>query len=428
MTVQRKLVIAAALPAILTIILVMGKAIADMQVQRDYLIDQVSRYLANKDTVPSEQELQRFMASQWQEIFSQQASVAIPVLTAVSIVLIILSLLTVRRITNGFTHLTSSVETLSRPETPLTYRVPLQNMNELQPLAERLNRFMQRVDDMVGGMADASAALNQSSSVLNNNSAENTRHAQSMSRIMDGVSSAMSELISASAEITRNVHQAHSQVSEVNSTGRALSNDIKALNNQFGELGNIINSSSSDVAELSNQVDGIYGILQTIRGIAEQTNLLALNAAIEAARAGEQGRGFAVVADEVRNLASKTQSSTGEIQGLIENLKQSANRSIDAMTNSTEASASMAASFAKANDQILGLFGSLNTVNDLNSEIAAASEEQSTVISGINQHLQEAKEIAVYTREAAQSTGSKSSELAGIANKLKTMIQGFRLS
>ncbi len=428
MTVQRKLVIAAALPAILTIILVMGKAIADMQVQRDYLIDQVSRYLANKDTVPSEQELQRFMASQWQEIFSQQASVAIPVLTAVSIVLIILSLLTVRRITTGFTHLTSSVETLSRPETPLSYRVPLQNMNELRPLAERLNRFMQRVDDMVGGMADASAALNQSSSVLNNNSAENTRHAQSMSRIMDGVSSAMSELISASAEITRNVHQAHSQVSEVNSTGRALSNDIKALNNQFGELGNIINSSSSDVAELSNQVDGIYGILQTIRGIAEQTNLLALNAAIEAARAGEQGRGFAVVADEVRNLASKTQSSTGEIQGLIENLKQSANRSIDAMTNSTEASASMAASFAKANDQILGLFGSLNTVNDLNSEIAAASEEQSTVISGINQHLQEAKEIAVYTREAAQSTGSKSSELAGIANKLKTMIQGFRLS
>ena len=100
------------------------------------------------------------------------------------------------------------------------------------------------------------------------------------------------------------------------------------------------------------------------------------------ARAGERGRGFTVVADEVRNLASKTQSSTGEIQGLIENLKQSANRSIDAMTNSTDTSASMAASFAKANDQILGLFSSLNSVNDLNSDIVAASEERSTVISG----------------------------------------------
>ncbi len=89
-----------------------------------------------------------------------------------------------------------------------------------------------------------------------------------------------------------------------------------------------------------------------------------------------------MVADEGRNLASKTQSITGEIQGLIENLKQSANRSIDAMTNSTKTSTSMATSFAKANDQILGLFSSLNSVNDLNSDIAAASEERSTVING----------------------------------------------
>ena len=160
MTVQRKLVIAAALPAILTIILVMSKAIADMQTQRDYLIEQTGLYLSKQNGAVEQQDLQRFMAGQWQEIFNQQASIAIPVLTGMSIVLIIFALLTVRRITNGFTHLTASVETLSRPETPLSYRVPLQDMNELRPLAVRLNDFMQRVDNMVAGMAEASQALN----------------------------------------------------------------------------------------------------------------------------------------------------------------------------------------------------------------------------------------------------------------------------
>lgn len=177
--------------------------------------------------------------------------------------------------------------------------------------------------------------------------------------------------------------------------------------------------------ELSKQVEGIYSILQTIQGIAEQTNLLALNAAIEAARAGEQGRGFAVVADEVRNLAGKTQQSTEEIKNMIESLKQSADHSMKAMTQSSEATDSLSESFKQANEEVLSLFNRLELVNNMNAQIATASEEQTQVISDISQTMVSTKSLSDNTQQSSYSTGEQAAVLIASANKLKEMVADF---
>jgi methyl-accepting chemotaxis protein len=214
----------------------------------------------------------------------------------------------------------------------------------------------------------------------------------------------------------------------VNSNGQSVSAQINDLDKQFIMLNDVTSSSANDVNELSNQVEGIYGILQTIQGIAEQTNLLALNAAIEAARAGEQGRGFAVVADEVRNLAGKTQQSTEEIQHMIEGLKKSADRSMNAMTQSSTATQSLSESFKLANEKILALFNRLELVNNMNAQIATASEEQTQVISDISKTTESAKVLSENTQQSASSTGKEAEALIATSNNLKEMVAEFNFS
>lgn len=427
MNAQRKLIIAAALPAILTLMFIMAKATNDMQSQRDYVMQHVSVQIAQSNSVPSERDVQAMIKREWQTSFDRQARIAIPAFIVLSLLLVGAALISVKRITKGLHVLTHTVKELSNPKTPLSYRTQANSMNELAYLGHNLNDFMERIEHVVTGVHDVANTLNQNAGVLQTNASASSDHARHLLDIMDNVATASAQLISASQEIAGNVQQANHEVSDVNQQGQTISRDIRSLNDQFVELGSIINQSSGDVSELSAQVDGIYGILQTIQGIAEQTNLLALNAAIEAARAGEQGRGFAVVADEVRNLASKTQSSTGEIQGLIENLKNSAARSISAMNNSTEATRSMSESFSSANERILILFTRLGEVNHLNSGIASASEEQSQVINNISQNMQTARHIADDTQRSSTTTGTSAQELAGIARSLEGMLADFRL-
>jgi methyl-accepting chemotaxis protein len=277
-------------------------------------------------------------------------------------------------------------------------------------------------------MRDISNSVQSSAEILNTNAIHNQQNSENLFVSMDSVSTAMTELEIASSEIASNVQAAHDEVTEVNSSGQSVSAQIQDLDKQFIALNNVTSSSANDVSELSTQVEGIYGILQTIQGIAEQTNLLALNAAIEAARAGEQGRGFAVVADEVRNLAGKTQQSTEEIQHMIEGLKKSADQSMNAMTQSSTATQSLSESFKEANEKILSLFNRLELVNNMNAQITTASEEQTQVISNISQTTESAKELSENTKRSSNSTGEQAAALTATANNLKEMIAEFNFS
>ena len=427
-SVKTKLVLAATVPALLTTIVITFLAVKDMRFQRDQLALASQEFIRNQATAVSPEAMQQFINQQWQSIFDAQAMIAIPGIFVIAAVLIFAALYLVNRITSGLNKLVAGVKTMSSASTPLSFRISTHNTHDMTPLANQLNAMMERVEQVIIKIRDISNGLHSSAEILRTNAKNNQQNSENLYLNMDSVTVAMTELETASTEIASNVHAAHQEVTEVNSSGQSVSAKIHDLDKQFILLNDITSSSANDVSELSGQVEGIYGILQTIQGIAEQTNLLALNAAIEAARAGEQGRGFAVVADEVRNLAGKTQQSTEEIQHMIEGLKKSADRSMNAMTESSTATESLSASFKQANDEILALFNRLELVNNMNAQISTASEEQTQVIGNISQTTESAKVLSENTQQASSSTGEQAEALIATSNNLKEMVAEFNFS
>jgi methyl-accepting chemotaxis protein len=427
-SIKNKLVLAATLPALLTTLIIIFLAVKSMRAQRDQLAQASQEFIKNQVNGVSPEAMSLFIQQQWQSIFDAQAAMAISGILVITGLLIMAALYFVNKITSGLNRLVSGVKTMSNAGTALSFRIPTHNTSDMTPLANQLNSMMERVEHVIIKVRDISTALHRSAEILNTNAKNNQGSAESLFLNMDSVSVAMTELESASSEIAANVQAAHQEVSDVNSNGQSVSAKIDDLDHQFIMLNDVTSASASDVSELSTQVEGIYGILQTIQGIAEQTNLLALNAAIEAARAGEQGRGFAVVADEVRNLAGKTQQSTEEIQHMIEGLKKSADRSMNAMTQSSTATQSLSESFKLANEEILTLFNRLELVNNMNAQIATASEEQTQVISSISQTTESAKVLSQNTQQSSSSTGEQAEALIATSNNLKEMIAEFNFS
>lgn len=423
-SIKTKLVLVSVVPALLTTVIIIVLAIKDMFNQRDHLATASKEFL-EKTPNPTPGAMHDFIMQQWQTIFDMQSAVSITGIFIVAALLIIISLFLVNSISSGLNNLVKGVQAMSDPGSPLSYRIPTHDTNDMTPLAKQLNQMMSRVESVIVRIKELSYSLQESAEILQTDAKSNQQNSESLHLNMDSVSTAMTELETASSEIANNVQAAHQEVSDVNSRGQSINGQIRELDSQFITLNEIASSSANDVSELSKQVEGIYSILQTIQGIAEQTNLLALNAAIEAARAGEQGRGFAVVADEVRNLAGKTQQSTEEIQNMIENLKQSADRSMKAMTQSSEATDSLSESFKQANEEVLSLFNRLELVNNMNAQIATASEEQTQVISDISQTMVSTQTLSDNTQQSSYSTGEQAAVLMASANKLKEMVADF---
>lgn len=243
----------------------------------------------------------------------------------------------------------------------------------------------------------------------------------------DMVATAITEMSQTSNTVSESAEHAAGATREADHEGEKAQEIVSTAVQAIDSLATQIDSSSDVITALGEDVTNIVSVLDEIRGIAEQTNLLALNAAIEAARAGEQGRGFAVVADEVRNLAKRTQDSTEEIQQMIERLQSGSKRCIQAMSASKTNSSSTVEQTRHAADALIQIATALNTITDMNSQIATAAVEQSHVCEDVSQRINMIADSSHDAADLAKSGHESTEVLVGLTSDLDSVVQHFQV-
>lgn len=327
----------------------------------------------------------------------------------VSIIAIAVSIMILRTIVKPITEIKQRIENLASSEGDLTVSLDVTQHEELILLAAGFNQFTEKLRNMIDGLKDlANDAFSQSSNT--SQAAQDIKAKVNMQHMeIDSVVTAINELSATASEVARSSESAATTTNETNLKVKESERGIVAASQSVETMTDHVNSAKESIGAVSERSNDITHILDVIRSIAEQTNLLALNAAIEAARAGEQGRGFAVVADEVRSLASKTQDSTNEISQLIDNLKNEVGKSESIIDKSVSQASEAMEHCATAASQMGEMVNELALISNEVTQIATAAEEQSAVtedlsanMTGISDAAAELSALADTVEQAAQ--------------------------
>ena len=355
---------------------------------------------------------------------------ATPVLITSAVLLIVLLILvltisaSIRIPLQYFTH---AMHNIARGEGDLTQRLPVSGKDELTDIAQSFNTFVGQIHKVVTetqGTVEVLAELNQTiADICRNTSALSDDQLQQTDQAATG-SNEMSQTIQ---EVAGNAERAAEAARAADENARQGMRIMQSTQERIMRLAQDIQQSSAVIQNLRNETNAIGSVLDVIRGIAEQTNLLALNAAIEAARAGEQGRGFAVVADEVRTLASRTQQSTEEINQMITRLQEQAAGAVKSMEANAHNSEETAGSADQALHAISGISDAVSTITEMNLSIASAVEEQSAAANEITGNIVRIAESSGQIVGNMQSTGNAVQQLQGSTQTLVGLVERFKV-
>ncbi|MBE4579030.1 methyl-accepting chemotaxis protein [Vibrio navarrensis] len=345
----------------------------------------------------------------------------------VAIIFILMGVFLANSITKPIQQIALRFTDLGKGEGDLSQRIEVKGQDEIAQLSSGFNGFIEKIHATMKEVASTSMSLSEAAesvsakaSTTHNNSQEQRDQTIQVVTAINQMGATISEIASNAATAADTANQA----SDNTKLGREV---VSKAKNVIARLADDVEATSQVVTQLATTTRDIGSILDVIRDISDQTNLLALNAAIEAARAGEQGRGFAVVADEVRNLASRTASSTEEIQKMINQLQSDAKDAVTAM----DAGKTVTFEGVEATDEAVHVLVSISEriadISDRNTQVATATEEQSTVVHTINQNIEEINAINEVTTSTAEELAEASRDLRLLSQRLDSMVGSFKL-
>ncbi|MCG8489618.1 MAG: methyl-accepting chemotaxis protein [Chromatiales bacterium] len=387
--------------------------------EEDKLINQTESLLHDVETF-TEEAGHRAAEHEHAAITTLMALAALSLLVGISV-----SWLLSKNITKRVSYSVEQLQTIASGN--LTNELEVSGRDEIGKLQQSMLSMQQRLRDMIRQITDTTTQLSTTADEVATITTQTNDNIQQQQSETEQITTAMTQMSATVGEVTLNIGATSDAASDANFQVKNGQEMVTNARNGVNKLGEQIETNATLIAELEQNSENIDSVLEVIKSIAEQTNLLALNAAIEAARAGEQGRGFAVVADEVRTLAGRTQDSTSEINQMIEILQTNSATAVEAMEISRQQASAVVEQAQSADTALQAIATSVAQIDQMSSQIATAAEEQSSVTEEMSRNIDHINSMATQNASGSQQTSAAGEELSRMATSLQQMVAAFRV-